>query len=32
LAWSPDGTRLAYALDDSVFMLDLSTGTSRRLS
>ena len=32
LAWSPDGHRLAYALDGSLYTLRLSTGATRRLT
>jgi Tol biopolymer transport system component len=32
LAWSPDGSRLACALDGSLFSIDLATGATRRLT
>jgi hypothetical protein len=32
LPWSPDGSRLACALDGSLFTIDLATGASRRLT
>ncbi len=31
-SWSPDGQRLAYVMDNSVFVTDVATGTSTRLT
>jgi Tol biopolymer transport system component len=30
--WSPDGSRIAYAMDNSVFTTDLATGSTSRLT
>jgi Tol biopolymer transport system component len=31
-SWSPDGTELAFARDDGVYLLDVGTGDARRLA
>jgi Tol biopolymer transport system component len=31
-SWSPDGRQIAYVMDNSVFVIDASTGASRRLT